>query len=48
MTKTVFPLRLESQLKEAIRDRAKLENRSQNELIKSVMRLYVCNRLVEN
>ena len=41
MTKTVFPLRLESQLKEAIRDRAKLENRSQNDLISSVMQSHI-------
>ena len=41
MANTVFPLRMQPQLKEAIRDRAKIENRSQNDLINSVIKLYL-------
>lgn len=42
MKKQVYSLRMESQLKEALRDRAKLENRSQNDLINFLIQSYVC------
>ncbi len=41
MAKFTFPLRIDSQLKEAVRDRAKLENRTQTDLIKEAIELYL-------
>ncbi len=41
MTLSVFPLRMQPQLKEAIRDRAKTENRTQTDLIKEAIKQYL-------
>ena len=41
MNRAVFLLRMPEDLRQAIRDRAKLENRSQNNLINSLIKLYL-------
>ncbi len=41
MSRAVFPLRMPTKLKEAIRDRAKVENCTQTNLIREAIRLYL-------
>ena len=51
MSLSVFPLRMQPQLKEAIRDRAKIENRTQTDLILKAVQAYLltpCNRKTVN
>ncbi|MEM8723469.1 MAG: hypothetical protein AAGE84_30005 [Cyanobacteria bacterium P01_G01_bin.39] len=51
MSLSVFPLRMQPQLKEAICDRAKIENTTQTELILKAVTAYLltpCNRKNRN
>ncbi len=41
MERTVFPLRIPATLKKAICDRAKVENRTQTDLIREAVQLYL-------
>ncbi len=41
MNRTVFPLRMSDGLRQEIRDRAKLENRTQSDLIRDAINLYL-------
>ena len=41
MTLSVFPLRMQPQLKEAVRDRAKIENTTQTDVILKAVKVYL-------
>ncbi len=41
MSLKTFPLRVKSELKQAISDRAKIENRTQTDLIREAVKLYL-------
>ena len=41
MNLSVFPLRMQPQLKEAIRDRAMIENKTQTDLIRKAVKIYL-------
>ena len=41
MAKFTFPLRMNSQLKEAVEDRARVENRTQTDLIRDAIKEYL-------
>ena len=41
MTRTIFPLRMAPELKEAVRDRAKIENTTQSDLIRKAVKIYL-------
>ncbi len=51
MTRIIFPLGIHPQLKEAIRDRAKIENTTQTDLILKAVKIYLltpCNQKTAN
>ncbi len=48
MNRATFPLRLKPNLKEAIRDRAQIENRTQTDLIREAVKLYMLTPYNQN
>lgn len=51
MTRTIFPLGIHPELKKAIRDRAKIENTTQTDVIRKAVKIYLltpCDRKTAN